>query len=174
MTKVTLRPVRDEDVSLFEAEISTLEGAGEHAWFGYRSFNGMRTKIAEEGLLGPDLGGLTVEADGSVAGWVTWLKHYWGPEITSWSWSIGITIFAAFRGRGIGTETQIQLTDYLFLHTRAERIQAFTDADNRAEQRALEKAGFQREGVIRNAQWRMGGWHDQWLYSILRENFNDK
>ncbi|GAA4580306.1 GNAT family protein [Planotetraspora phitsanulokensis] len=174
MAKVTLRPVRDEDVSLFEAEISTPEGAGGYQWFGYRSFNGMRKKIAEEGFLGPDIGGLTVESEGSVAGWVTWLKHYWGPETTSWSWSIGITIFAAFRGHGIGTETQIQLVDYLFSHTRAERIQAFTDAGNRAEQRALEKAGFQREGVIRKAQWRMGGWHDQWLYSILRENFNEK
>jgi RimJ/RimL family protein N-acetyltransferase len=36
------------------------------------------------------------------------------------------------------------------------------------EQRALEKAGFTREGVLRQAQWRSGGWHDQVMYSKLR------
>jgi len=34
--------------------------------------------------------------------------------------------------------------------------------------RALEKAGFEREGVLRQAQWRAGHWHDQVLYSTLR------
>jgi aminoglycoside 6'-N-acetyltransferase len=56
----------------------------------------------------------------------------------------------------------------LFDHTRAQRIQAFTDIANLAEQRALEKAGFEGEGVLRQAQWRAGHWHDQVLYSTLR------
>jgi aminoglycoside 6'-N-acetyltransferase len=60
------------------------------------------------------------------------------------------------------------LTDYLFDHTRAERIQAWTDCDNLAEQRALEKAGFVREGVLRSAQWRSGQWHDEVIFSMLR------
>ncbi|MFF4102605.1 GNAT family N-acetyltransferase [Streptomyces sp. NPDC001903] len=47
-------------------------------------------------------------------------------------------------------------------------MQAWTDVRNLAEQRALEKAGFTREGVLRGAQWRGGRWHDQVLFSILR------
>ena len=35
-------------------------------------------------------------------------------------------------------------------------------------QRALEKAGFTREGVLRKAQWRNGDWHDLVVYSKLR------
>jgi RimJ/RimL family protein N-acetyltransferase len=39
---------------------------------------------------------------------------------------------------------------------------------NAAEQRALERAGFTREGVLRHAQFREGGFHDLVLYSKLR------
>jgi RimJ/RimL family protein N-acetyltransferase len=76
----------------------------------------------------------------------------------------------ASRGRGIGTHAQRLLADYLFDHTRAERLQAWTDHGNQAEQRALEKAGFVQEGVLRSAQWRGGRWHDQVLYSMLRDD----
>ncbi|MFC9281686.1 ASCH domain-containing protein [Streptomyces collinus] len=41
------------------------------------------------------------------------------------------------------------MSEYLFEHTRVERIQAWTDRANLAEQRALEKAGSFREGVLR-------------------------
>lgn len=37
-----------------------------------------------------------------------------------------------------------------------------------AEQRALEKAGFTREGVLRGTTFRQGRWHDQVIYSVLR------
>lgn len=50
------------------------------------------------------------------------------------------------------------------------RIQASTDVTNVAEQRALEKAGFTREGVLRGAQFRDGSWHDLFLYSLLRSD----
>jgi RimJ/RimL family protein N-acetyltransferase len=39
---------------------------------------------------------------------------------------------------------------------------------NVAEQRALEKVGFQREGVLRGPSFRLGVWHDTVLYSVLR------
>ena len=48
------------------------------------------------------------------------------------------------------------------------RVEASTDITNLAEQRALEKAGFTREGVLRKAQWRAGDWHDLVVYSLLR------
>ena len=39
---------------------------------------------------------------------------------------------------------------------------------NVVEQRALEGAGFSREGVLRGAQWRRGEWHDLVSYARLR------
>lgn len=58
--------------------------------------------------------------------------------------------------------------EYLFAHTTAHRIQAETDVDNLAEQRALEKAGFTREGVMRGYSFLGGRYHDEVLYSVLR------
>src|SRR6266567_2788049 len=39
----------------------------------------------------------------------------------------------------------------------AHRIEAATEVGNVAEQRALEKAGFTREGVLRGSGWRSRG-----------------
>ena len=72
------------------------------------------------------------------------------------------------RGLGYGTEAQRLLADYLFVNTEVNRVEASTDVQNFAEQRALEKAGFTRDGVLRGAQYRAGGWHDLAVYSILR------
>jgi aminoglycoside 6'-N-acetyltransferase len=50
-------------------------------------------------------------------------------------------------------------------------VQSDTAGDNAAEQRSLEKAGMTREGVVREAEWRNGRYHDHILYSILRSEW---
>jgi RimJ/RimL family protein N-acetyltransferase len=50
------------------------------------------------------------------------------------------------------------------------RIEAHTDVENFAEQRALEKAGFTREGVLRSVVFRDGRWRDALSYSVLRDD----
>ena len=47
-------------------------------------------------------------------------------------------------------------------------IGASTHEEAAAEQRALEKAGFTLEGVIRAAEFRAGQWRDGYLFSRLR------
>jgi RimJ/RimL family protein N-acetyltransferase len=61
------------------------------------------------------------------------------------------------------------LVRYLFAHTQVSRVEATTEITNAAEQRALEKAGFTREGVLRGTTFRQGRWHDQVIYSVLRD-----
>ena len=56
----------------------------------------------------------------------------------------------------------------MFAHTLVHRIWAATEVENVAEQRALEKAGFTREGTLRGAGWRDGAWRDGVSYSLLR------
>jgi RimJ/RimL family protein N-acetyltransferase len=58
--------------------------------------------------------------------------------------------------------------DLFFRHTTTNRVEAHTDAGNVAEQRALEAAGFTREGLIRGPQWRGGAYRDGFLYAVLR------
>ncbi|MGW4381455.1 GNAT family N-acetyltransferase [Kitasatospora sp. NPDC004531] len=166
--EITLRPLTAEDVDLFERELAGPEGVGPYQWFGYRSADGIRRRFAENGLLGADSGVLAVAEAGRTVGRVEWFAASWGRPETSACWSLGIGLLPSAQGRGIGTRAQQLLADYLFAHTRAERLQAWTDFANLAEQRALEKAGFTREGVLRSAQWRGGRWHDQVIYSLLR------
>ena len=74
----------------------------------------------------------------------------------------------AHRRRGYGAAAQALLARYLFETYTVERVEASTDVENIPEQRALERAGFTREGVLRRAQWRAGAWHDVCLFSKLR------
>lgn len=165
---VSLRPVREVDLDVFEEQGAGPKGTGELQWFGHRGLHAMRREFEANGLLGPEGGYLTIDARGEVAGWMRWSQRLWGPAHTSWCWTLAIVVFPRHRGKGVGSRAQRELVEYLFAHTRAERIEAITDVTNLAEQGALANAGFEREGVIRRAQWRGGQWHDQLLYSALR------
>jgi RimJ/RimL family protein N-acetyltransferase len=81
---------------------------------------------------------------------------------------IGIWLRPEYRGQGIGRAAQAQLVELFFSHTTINRVEAHTDVDNVPEQRALEAAGFHREGLIRGAQWRDGAYRDGFLYAVLR------
>jgi len=62
---------------------------------------------------------------------------------------IGYALVSGERGKGYGTEAIKILVDYLFLSKDIVRIQAGTNAANKASQKVLEKAGFTREGIVR-------------------------
>ncbi len=109
-----------------------------------------------------------IAGDGQLAGDVSWHWTQWGPTAGSRCPMIGIWLRPGYRGHGIGTAAQAQVVELFFRHTTVNRVEAHTDAENVAEQRALEAAGFQREGVTRGAQWRDGTYHDGILYAVLR------
>ena len=167
---IALRPFVEPDLDVFAAELGTREGVGELQWFGFGSQAALEREFAQTGLITADAGRLAVVEDATLVGRVQWFRDSWGPPGNSWCWEIGVMVLPAHRGRGVGTQAQVLLRDYLLDHTRAERIQASTDVDNLAEQRALDKAGFAREGRLRRAQWRSGRWHDAYLYSYVRDD----
>ncbi len=97
---------------------------------------------------------------------MTAMPIWFGPTRGSMAMSIGIALVPNFRGLGIGTRAQRMLAD--LLHGRGVvRVQASTDVANIAEQRALAKAGFQFEGIMRGAQVRRDGRHDLQVWSHL-------
>lgn len=108
-------------------------------------------------------------ADDVPIGTVGWHPAYYGP-ISSRAWNIGISLIPEARGQGYGWVAQRLLADYLFATTDANRVEASTDVENVAEQRALEKAGFTREGVLRGSQFRAGGYHDLINYARVRSD----
>jgi ribosomal protein S18 acetylase RimI-like enzyme len=107
-------------------------------------------------------------ATGERLGLVNWLPVMYGPTTGCVAWNIGIGLLPSARGRGVGTTAQRLLVEHLFATTPYYRIEAGTDVENIAEQRALEKAGLRREGVIRGAHTRGGVRRDMVMYSILR------
>ena len=65
------------------------------------------------------------------------------------------------------------MVDYLFMSKDRVRVQAATNSENKASQRVLEKAGFQKEGVVRKGLFLWGEWTDVYLYGILREEWKE-
>ena len=86
---------------------------------------------------------------------------------------IGYALIPSERGKGYCTETVKIMVDYLFLSKEIVRIQARTEVRNAASQRVLEKVGFKKEGTIRKSYFVRGQWRDQYLYSILREEWKE-
>ncbi|WP_318722794.1 GNAT family N-acetyltransferase [Streptomyces albicerus] len=136
-------------------------------WFGWWDTGRWRRQWAETGLITDEAGHLIVARDGEALGFVAWRKV--AATRNSYYWNIGIALLSKARGKGVGTRAQRLLVEYLFAHTQVVRIEADTDVDNIAEQRALEKAGFTREGVLRSVVFRDGRWRDGVRYSILRD-----
>lgn len=165
---IRLRKIQSSDLDQFEIDFQSRLGASDNQWFGFWNSTAARRALQERHLLGGDANMLAVTINGELAGRVEWLRAAWGRADTSACWEMAIGVVPQYRARGIGTEAQRLLTDYLFTHYPIRRVQATTAAENVAEQRCLEKLGYLREGVIRDAQWRDGAWHDQWIYSVLR------
>lgn len=91
---------------------------------------------------------------------------WYGPTPGSRALNIGISIVNEYRGKGIGAIAQRLLAEEL--HKQGiVRVEAQTDVENVAEQKALEKAGFTYEGTLRRAQGRADGLHDIQVWSHI-------
>jgi len=168
-TLINLRPVTRADLELLDAWANDRAFNSEYNDFGLAPADAYSQRFAEDGLLSERQGTLLiVTQDGVVVGDMSYHPAMYGPNVASRAYNIGISIHADHRGKGYGAEAQRLLAEYLFASQAVMRVEAMTDITNIAEQRALEKAGFMREGVLRKAQWRAGAWHDLVVYSKLR------
>jgi len=174
MARPTADPprVRLRDVTLADADML---GSWEDQRSEFNDFGTPRNPIDREALASGPLrnernGMLIIErvADGRAIGSVGWHREMYGPNPESMAFNFGIELLPEARGRGYGTEAQAQLVAYLFTTTDVNRVEAGTDIDNIAEQRALEKAGLRREGVLRGSQYRAGRFRDLVVYAMVR------
>jgi RimJ/RimL family protein N-acetyltransferase len=167
--KVRFRPVEERDLDAlgrFDTDPALSEP---FEWRGFRDPGARRRRWEEDGYLGGEDSLLVVAlADGTFAGLVVW--EWVATSGPHGCLRIGILVFPEHRGKGLGTAAQRLLADYLFSTTPANRLEATTEIDNVAEQRALENAGFVREGVLRGRGFVRGQWRDGVMYARLRDD----
>lgn len=169
---ITLRPFREDELGYFDV---VDPAADPYNFFGFRLAGEKVERWRRNGLIEHQAGGtLAVDLDGQVIGDVGWHPFSYGPpSAVPPAFNIGITLVTAQRGKGYGSLAQRQLGDHLFAVYAVHRLEASTDVSNVAEQRALVKAGFTREGVLRGAQFRAGRFRDLVGYSRLRDDNPD-
>ncbi|MFI8461292.1 GNAT family N-acetyltransferase [Kitasatospora sp. NPDC085464] len=163
---ILLAPIAEADLARLEVLVADPEQLGPFQWFGWRDPGRFRRTWAEDGLLSDERSVLAVRVGGEFAGFVAWRRM--NAATNAPYWNIGIQLRPEVRGRGIGTAAQRLLVDYLFAHSPVMRLEADTETGNHAEQRALEKCGFTREGVQRALTFRDGQWRDVVRYGLLR------
>jgi RimJ/RimL family protein N-acetyltransferase len=163
VTGTRLRPARPD-------EVVVLQEWSRSPTSPFEDFTGDLPPGFEPGL--PPTGGrgelAVTDADDRLLGSVSWHPVLHGPNPASAALDIGISLQPFARGQGHGSRAQRLLAEFLFATTPVHRVQASTDVANEVEQRALERAGFTREGVLRGAQWRRGGYHDLVAFARLR------
>jgi RimJ/RimL family protein N-acetyltransferase len=84
--------------------------------------------------------------------------------------SVGYWVARDTRGRGIATAALRLIAHWLLRELMLERLELVTDPENVASQRVAEKAGFQREGLLRRYLEIKGRRRDCVMFSLLPED----
>jgi len=165
---VNLRVAEKEDVPVFVEWANKLEVLGE-----YQGLVQMSKGEAEKMLDTSDVRLFLVEKkDGSKIGFIAHF-HVLHTGTGTRQLEVGYSLIPSERGKGYCSEAVKIMVDYLFLSREIVRIQAQTDVRNVASQKVLEKAGFKREGTLRKTGFVRGEWTDDYIYSILREEWKE-
>lgn len=81
---------------------------------------------------------------------------------------VGFLFAPEAQGQGYGYESLRALCDFAFEQGGIRRLTATVTAGNIASRRLLEKAGFVLEGELRESFWLSGGWHNDWVFGLLK------
>jgi RimJ/RimL family protein N-acetyltransferase len=142
-----------------------------HKW----PFHGRSTLTMGDALAvviaGDDVESFLIRDSGDIVGLV---RLFDLDDMVNGSPLFDLRIAADHRGCGIGTSAVIWLSSHLFRgHPELHRIEATTRGDNLAMMRVLERCGYMREGVLREA-WRSenGERYDTHVYGILRQEWD--
>lgn len=85
--------------------------------------------------------------------------------------TIGGTLSRPYHRQGYPAEAMACLLECLFQRLELHRVVADTDVENTAAWRLMEQLGLRREGHLRQSLWFKGRWADEYLYAMLREDW---
>jgi RimJ/RimL family protein N-acetyltransferase len=90
---------------------------------------------------------------------------------TAGSSELGYGVRADRRGRGYATEAARAVGRWALTDGGLRRVQVHVRTDNRASLRVADKAGYQREGTLRLAEWDDGQAYDLAVFSMIATDF---
>lgn len=92
-------------------------------------------------------------------------------DVNRFSAEIGYWLAESYWSKGIITEAIKVFTEYAFKQFHFNRIFANIFEGNIASERALIRVGYKKEGILRKSVFKGGIFIDQYIYAILKEEF---
>lgn len=86
--------------------------------------------------------------------------------------NLGYWVRTSETGRGVAPAAVRLLAQFAFTQTDLARLEIICAAGNRRSQRAAEKAGAAREGLLHDRLFLHGRLHDAVIYAILRSRWS--
>lgn len=107
--------------------------------------------------------------EGTPVGRFYWRAWRFGSDPNLVDWELNIFLAEpSLRGRGLGSAVQQLAVQYLLGCPSTRSVFAYTDAENVAERRALEKAGFRELGLLPHPRYPVPAPEGRWLvYSAV-------
>ena len=87
---------------------------------------------------------------------------------------IGFTLSREYQCRGFASEAVSALLDYAFDTLGLHRVVAIVDCRNAPSVALLERLDLRREGHFVENVWFKGGWADEYLYAVLKDEWLHK
>lgn len=84
---------------------------------------------------------------------------------------VGFTLAREHQGKGFAAEAVSRLLDYAFDVIGLHRVIAIADCRNTPSVALLERLGLRREGHFLENSWLKGGWVDEYLYAVLKDEW---
>lgn len=103
-------------------------------------------------------------------------EYIGGCGINSVDWKnsvavVGIFVGKKYCGKGLGTDAMKTLIKFIFNQMNINKIKLCVYSFNKRAIKSYEKCGFIKEGILRQEVYRNGKYHDEYIMSILREEY---
>lgn len=114
------------------------------------------------------LSNFAIVVDDEFAGMIGFVPQ---TDVYRYTGELGYWIGEDYWGKGIVTKSLIMLINYAFDDLNYKKLIACVFGYNSGSMRVLEKAGFEREGVIKDQVFKHGKFYDEVRFGLINPNF---
>jgi diamine N-acetyltransferase len=158
-----IRTIEQNDIEYIHS-LNNSDFRGQFQEFQFESKKSLMKQFESDGMCSDNFQMLVVEKDNLI------IALIYISFVRTGLANIGLVICENQRAKKLGTKITTTIIDYIFNSYDVKRIQADTDINNVAAQKVLEKAGFVKEGIMKNYRYHHGNYNDSVLYAIIKNN----